>query len=258
MIHIKTKKEIEVMEKGGKILAEVLSEILSNVKPGISELDLDRLAEKLILEKGGEPGFKRVEGYKHTICVSTNDTVVHGIPTGYRFKEGDVVGIDCGVFYKGFHTDMAETRKVSVKNSKFKIKNYEGIDGFLKTGKKAVEEAIKMAVVGNRVGHISQTIQNIIEGEGYSVVRSLIGHGVGRSLHEEPEVPGFLHDRIKDTPLLEDGMTIAIEAIYNMGKPDVVYGRDDWTIRTKDRSLSGLFERTVAVTNTGVMVLTKQ
>lgn len=254
MSKIKNKKEIEYMRQGGKILAEVLWEIMDNIKPGVSELDLDRLAERLILQKGGEPGFKRVPGYKNTICISTNDVVVHGIPTDYRFKEGDVVGIDCGVFYKGFNTDMAET--VQIQDSKVKSQK---VDKFLKVGKKALEESIRQAKVGNRIGNISETMQRIIEREnGYFVVRNLVGHGVGEELHEEPEVPGFLSEPIEKTPLLEPGMTIAIEAIYNMGGYGVVYSNDDdWTIKTKDHSISGLFERTVLITPKGPIVLTK-
>lgn len=251
MINIKTKEEIEIMKKGGKILAEVLFEVLDSAKPGVSEIELDKLAEELILKKGGEPGFKKVSGYNHTICMATNDVVVHGLPTAYKLKEGDVIGIDCGVFYKGFHTDMSESLRVK------KLKS-DKVDIFLNTGKKALEEAIKVAKIGNRVGHISKVIQDIVEKEGgYSVVRSLVGHGVGRELHEEPEIPGFLSSKIDKTPELLEGMTIAIEVIYNLGKKDVIYANDDgWTIKTKDHSLSGLYERTVVITKEGPFVLT--
>ncbi len=252
MIDIKTEEETQTMRKGGRILATALREVLEHVKSGVSELELDARAEELIRKHGAEPGFQKIPGYKHTICVSTNDVVVHGIPTAYRLKKGDVVGIDCGVFYKGFHTDMAETIQVEsgAKND---------VSKFLETGKRALGEAIKVARVGNRIGHIAKTIQDIVEKQGgYSVVRSLVGHGVGRELHEEPEVPGFVHGPIEKTPLLQEGMTIAIEVIYNMGKSDVVYrGDDNWTIVTKDGSLSGVFERTVAVTRNGPVVLTQ-
>jgi len=258
VIDLKTEQEIKIMQIGGKILAEVLKEVLDHAKVGVSEFELDQLAEKLIVEKGGESGFKKVDGYKHTICVSTNDVVVHGVPTEYKFKEGDIVGIDCGVFYKGFHTDAAQTLRVATQNSKLKTQNYDKIDRFLQTGEKALWEGIKNAKAGNRIGHISKAIQKIVEGFGYSVVRSLIGHGVGRQLHEDPEVPGFLDGPVLETPLLKIGMTIAIEVIYNMGKRDVVYsGSDGWTIKSKDKSLSGLFERTIAITNEGAIVLTK-
>lgn len=255
MIEIKTPEEIKIMAEGGRILAEVLREVLQQVKPGVSELELDQLAEKLILEKGAEPGFKKVKGYEHTICISTNDVVVHGVPTAYKLKEEDVVGIDCGVYYKGFHTDAAQT--IRIKDKGLRIKKDE-VDRFLETGEMAMWEGIKAAKFGNRIGNISKAIQDIVGGQGYSVVRSLIGHGVGRDLHEEPEVPGFLDSAIFKTPLLKIGMTIAIEAIYNMGKSDVAYSnRDGWTIKSKDGSLSGLFERTIAITDKGTIVLTK-
>ena len=257
MIPIKTPQEIKIMEKGAKILAKALFEVLQYAKPGVSELELDLLAEELITKQGGEPGFKKVEGYKHTICISTNDVVVHGIPTDYRLKEGDIVGIDCGVFLEGFHTDMSETVRIS--NIQYPISNIQNdkVDEFLDTGEKALELAIHQVRPGNRIGHISKTIQMIVEGGGYSVVRELIGHGVGRELHEDPEVPGYLSGKIDNTPLLKEGMVIAVEIIYNMGRKEVVYsGKDDWTIKTKDGSLSGLFERTVAVTKEGHRILT--
>lgn len=265
MIDLKTPKEIEIMRVGGKILADALWEVLAQVKPGIIEIELDRLAEKGIVARGGEPGFKKVPGYKHTICVSTNEVVVHGIPGSYALEEGDVIGIDCGVFYQGFHTDMCQTLRVKsqissvrqAQNKKLKTQN-DKVDMFLENGERALEEAIKVAKVGNHIGHISKTIQDIVEKEGgYSVVRSLIGHGVGRELHEEPEVPGFLMRPIEKTPKLVVGMTIAIEVIYNMGKSQVMYGNDDgWTISSADGSLSGVFERTVAITEHGPEVLT--
>ena len=251
MIHLKTDREIKVMQEGGKILAYVLKEVLEHAKVGVSELELDQLAEKLILDQGGEPGFKKVDGYKHTICISTNDVVVHGVPSPYRLQEGDVVGIDCGVYYKRFHTDAAHTVRV-------KAKSEDKVDKFLETGEKAMWEGIRAAKLNNRIGHISKAIQGVIEGQGYSVVRSLIGHGVGRKLHEEPEVPGFLQGQIDKTIQLAEGMTFAVEVIYNMGRSDVVYSNSDgWTIKSKDGSVSGLFERTIAITNQGAIVLTK-
>jgi len=253
MINIKSKQELELMKHGGHILSLVLYEVMGSIRPGVSELELDQLAEKLIIEKGAQPGFKKVKGYYHTICMSTNDAVVHGIPGGYKFKEGDVVGVDCGVFYKGFHTDMAETKLV--KSSKPKIQS--PVEKFLEVGKYALNEGIKQAVLGNRIGHISKAIQDIVEVEnGYSVVRSLIGHGVGRELHEEPEVPGYLVSKIEKTPFLKEGMTIAIEVIYNMGSKDVVLDPDGWTIKTQDGKIAGLFERTVAITKGKPLLIT--
>lgn len=249
MIRIKSEKEIQAMAEGGKILSAVLWEVIKNIKPGVSEKDLDNLAEKLILGKGAYPGFMKVEGYRNAICVSTNDVVVHGIPTDYKIKEGDVVGIDCGVFYKGLHTDMSQTIQVDGKQNGEVYK-------FLKTGEKALEEAIKVCKAGNRVGDISRTIQDIVEGEGYSVVRSLVGHGVGKDLHEEPEIPGFLDTSVSKTPLLRDGMAIAVEVIYNMGGSDVVIDKDNWTIRTEDRSISGVFERSLVIRGSNPLILT--
>lgn len=253
MIQPKTQEEIAIMREGGRILAETLWKVLDEIKPGVSELDLDTLAEKLIVERGAEPGFKRVKGYDHAICVSTNDVVVHGIPTDYRFREGDVVGIDCGVYFKGFHTDMAET--IEVKSEKLEVgsKNSK----FLEAGERALEEGIKAARGENRIGHISKTISDIVEKEGgYSIVRTLVGHGVGKNLHEEPEVPGIIHGSLSNTPKLVEGMAIAIEVIYTMGGPEITLGKDGWTLRTKDGSLSGLFERTIAITDKEPIVLT--
>jgi methionyl aminopeptidase len=256
MIKIKTPEEIKIMTASGRILAETLSEVLAQIKPGISEIELDKLADKLIIEKGGYPGFKKVAGYHHATCISTNDVVVHGLPSDYKLRIGDVIGIDCGVFYKGYHTDMSET--VRVRNLESKIQD-DKVDKFLQTGKKALEQGIKAAKLGNHVGDISKTIQDIVEAEnGYSIVRSLVGHGVGVDLHEEPEVPGYLAENINKTPVLKEGMTIAVEVIYNMGKNGVVLANDDgWTIKTEDGSLSGVFERTIAITPSGPVILTK-
>lgn len=250
MINIKTPDQIEKMKIGGKILSDVLWEVVSKIKPGVSEIELDTLAEKLITERGGKPGFKEVEGYNHTICVSTNDVVVHGIPSKRILQEGDLIGIDCGVFYGGFHTDMSETIVVG------KVKD-QTIQRFLSVGKYALEEAIKQAKPGKHIGDISKTIQDIVEVQNhYSVVRSLVGHGVGRDLHEDPEVPGYLTGKTHETPLLKEGMVIAIEVIYNMGGPDLTLDNDGWTLRTKDSSLGGLFERTVVITENEPLVLT--
>lgn len=267
MIKIKNTQEIEIMHIGGKILSETMRELIDFIKPGVSEKELDKLAEALIVQKGGEPGFKKVDSYDYTLCVSTNDQVVHGLPTDYIFKENDVVGIDCGVFYKGFFTDMSKTLRVLSQKSNFPPgtrfvesgKNQKDeIDRFLDTGKKALKEAIKVARPGNRVGHISKIIQDTVEGAGYSVVRSLVGHGVGKKLHEEPEVPGFLYGTIDSSPVLKTGMTLAIEVIYNMGKHDILRSKNDnWTIITKDRSISATFEKTIAITKNGPLVLTE-
>ena len=247
----KTKKKIETMKRAGLILGQVMDEIVDFVKEGVTELDVDNLAERRILELGGEPGFKKVDGYKHTICASTNDVVVHGIPKERKLVNGDVFGFDCGVYLEGYHTDMAETVIVGEANDEAKKK-------FLEVGKKTLFEAIKQAKPGNHVGNISKVMQEGIEGNGYSIVRSLVGHGVGKELHEEPEIPGYLDGKIDNTPELYVGMTLAIEAIYNMGEAGVVFeGTDDWTIVSEDGSLAGLFERTIYVDENGPKLITE-
>ncbi len=250
MMDDKTRKKIEIMRRAGVMLGEVLGEVLGAVKPGITEIELDRLAERLILEKGGEVSFKKVDGYQNTICVSTNNVVVHGIPKERVLKEGDIIGIDCGVYLEGYHTDMAETIIVGGTTD-------EKIKQFLRVGKKAMYNAISEAKAGHRVGHVSREMQEAIEGGGYSVVRSLVGHGVGKELHEAPEVPGYLEREIRKTPILEPGMTIAVEAIYNLGGFGVKYdGSDDWTIVSEDGSLAGLFERTILISENGPELIT--
>lgn len=251
MIDLKNEKQISDMQYGGHILSDVLWAVLQEVKPGVTGLQIDQLAEKMIKERGGESGFKKVPGYKYTLCICTNEVVVHGIPTNEPFKEGDMVCIDAGVFYKGFHTDMAETIIVGQSEN-------PKAEHLLKVGKQALDDGIAQATIGNRVGHISQAIQKKVEGAGYGVVRSLIGHGVGRELHEEPEVPGYLQGSIVHTPLLVEGMTIAVEVIYAMGSPDVTYAnKDGWSIKTADNSLSAVFERSIAITKNGPVILTK-
>lgn len=250
MIDDKTRRKLDAMRRAGKILGEVLQEVLLSVRPGVREIELDRLAERLILEKGGEPGFKKVDGYQHTICVSTNNVVVHGIPKDRTLEEGDIIGIDCGVYLEGYHTDMAETVIVGTPKD-------EAVKQFLRIGKKAMMDGILQVKPGHRVGHISRAVQDLIEGKGYSVVRSLVGHGVGKELHEEPEIPGYLEKEMRKTPILEEGMTFAVETIYNMGGQGVKYeGSDDWTIVSEDGTLAGLFERTVVVTDIGVELIT--
>ncbi len=274
MIITKTPQEIAIMKKAGHMLATALQETCQAVKPGISEIELDKLAEKSIRAQGGEPGFKKVEGYHNTLCIETNDVVVHGIPRKYVLKEGDIVGLDCGVFLQGFHTDMAETVRVlkapskasewlSSMGSDYKTHSYDSteedeVDRFLRIGKEAMWDGINQVKAGNRVGHISAAMQEKAEKiGGYSVVRSLVGHGVGRELHEDPEIPGYATRPIEKTPLLKPGMTIAIEIIYIMGGKEVAYrGDDDWTIVSEDGSLSAMFERSVVVTEAGFELIT--
>src|SRR3989344_7512277 len=253
MIHLKSEAEIGKMVEGGNILSEVMAATLSQVKPGVTLTELDTFAQNKIVKAGAQPSFLKVPGYRWTLCTCVNDVVVHGIPTDYRVKEGDVVGIDCGVYYKGFHTDASWTILVGADV----VKNRVVKEKFLHVGETALNRAITQVKRGNYIWDISKAIQTTVEEGGFSVVRSLIGHGIGRQLHEEPEVPGFLDKKIENTTRLSQNMTIAIEVIYNMGKPDVVYSEgDNWTIKTEEGSLSGLFERTVAITKNGPLTLT--
>jgi methionyl aminopeptidase len=253
MITIKSKREIEIMSEGGKILRKILNTILENLKPGVTTLALDQLAEKKILEFGGRPSFKMVPGYRWSTCITLNDEVVHGIPGDRKISDGDVVGVDIGIYYQGFHTDMAET--VLVGGQKSQKRNEKS--KFLEVGRKALEKAIAKAKPGNYLGEISKTIEENIKKAGFSPVYSLTGHGIGRKLHEEPQIPCFLEGEIENTPLLKKGMTLAIEVIYNLGSPEVVLSCDGWTIKTKDGKISALFEETVAIVDSGFLVLTR-
>lgn len=245
-------EKLKAIRHSGEILGDALYETLNQVKPGVTELELNNFADKYIVDQGGYPGFKKVPGYKHALCVATNDVVVHGIPKKRKLTSGDIICLDLGVYYGGYHTDMAETKFVGVAEVPKEIKK------FLTTGKQAMWDGIAQALPGNRVGHISQAIQKKVEREGYSVVPNLVGHGVGKTLHEKPEIPGILMRPIEKTPLLKPGMTIAIEVIYNMGGPDVAYdGSDDWTIVTVDGSLSAVFERSLEITEKGYKLLTR-
>jgi len=253
---IKNLTEIKTLEQGGKLLSCILKALLQEAKPGVATADLDKLADNLIQKTGGTPSFKTVPGYKWATCMCVNNEVVHGIPDD-TLHAGDILCIDIGLLYQGFHTDMAWT--IRIHNSEFRIKNSREaeIDKFLLTGEKALDNAIKQAKVGNRGGHISQAIQQTIEGGGYSVVKALVGHGIGKDLHEDPQIPGFLDTDVHKTPFLQEGMTLAIEVIYNEGKEEVEYKNNDgWTIVAADRSLSAVFEHTIVITRTKPKILT--
>jgi len=249
VILIKNDKEVKIMAEGGKKLWEVLDAVLENLRPGMTTLQLDRIAEEKILSLEAKPSFKMVPGYHWTTCITLNDEVVHGIPGEKEIRARDVVGIDIGCYYQNFHTDKAVTVTVGENPPQAK---------FLQVGKMALEKAIEKARPGNYLGEISLTIQKIIETAGYSPVRVLTGHGVGRDLHEDPSIPCFLFGDVKKTLKLKAGMTLAIEVIYNQGSGDVVLRDDGWTIATQDGKISGLFEETVAVTTTGPLVLTRK
>ena len=250
MVKLKTQDEIEIMAKGGAVAAQVLKETLSLIKEGVATLELDRFAEARILSFGAKPSFKGFEGYPYSTCININEGIVHGLPKAKdQIKRGDVVSVDLGVFFQGFHTDVSWSVLVGDKES------YPEQARFLKIGQLALEQSIKICHVGNRIGDISATMQEIVEKAGFSVARDLVGHGVGQNLHEEPQVPCF-GQRGKGLRLL-GGMVLAIEVIYTMGDSKLRISEDGWTMGTRDGKISALFEQTVAVTNRrGYEVLT--
>lgn len=236
---VRNRYELSLMRQGGQISAQALKEVLANVKVGVDGLKLDSIAEQKIKNLGGEPSFKTVPGYTWATCITINEQVVHGIPTDRKIEEGDLVSIDLGVVYRGWHTDCAWSVLVSGSEEQKEKKK------FLRVGEQAMWDGIDQAVEGNRIGDISDAIQKRIEGGGLFVVRSLVGHGIGRSLHEDPEVPGYGK---KSTGLvLKTGMTLAIEVIYAKGTSEVILEKDGWTFSTADGSWAGLFEMTVIV-----------
>lgn len=248
-IKIKKPHEVAIMAEGGKKLAQVKARLKEKIKVGANAQQIDDLAEKLILESGGKPSFKMVPKYYWTTCVNVNEGIVHGIPKKQIvFKKGDVVSVDLGVFYKGFHTDTSFTVGLQVDRKTAK---------FLETGKQALKEAIGETEVGNRVYDISKAIEQRIKKGGYSPVRALVGHGVGRQLHEEPQVPCFTYGKSSESPKLEEGMVIAIEVMYAKGGGDVSLEDDGWTISASDGTITALFEETIAVTKSGPKVLTE-
>ena len=235
------------MREGGKKLGKIRERILDEAKSGVKTIDIDKLAEKLILEAGGKPSFKTVNGYSWTTCICVNDCIVHGIPNNYVLKDGDTVTIDIGMFYKSYHTDTASTIIIGKRDDKF-----------LNTGKLALKKAIKAATIDNRIGNISKTMQKIVEDKGYNVSRVLIGHGIGKKLHDDPQIPCFLDkEDIQQTPILKKDMTLAIEVIYMEGKHGIkIDPKDDWSIYTKDGSRAAMFEHTIAITDKAPLILT--
>lgn len=242
----KTNEEIEIMKKSGHICAQALKKVLENVKVGVSCQALDLIAQKEIERQGAMPSFKTVEDYQYTICTTINEQVVHGIPTGRILKEGDIIGIDIGALYNGYHSDLAITVPVGKTSSE--------IEKFLSVGRATLIEALKQVKPGNKIGDVSSTIQEGIEKAGYSIVKNLTGHGVGKELHEEPMIPGF--GRRNTGQKILENMTLAIEVIYTSGSGEVGVEKDNWTITSADGSLGGLFEQTVVVKNGGPIVLT--
>lgn len=245
---LKSPAEIAIMTEAGRMAGEVLEKIIPEVKPGVSTLYLDKLAENLIKKLGGEPGFKRVPGYYHSICTAVNEEVVHGIPGERILKEGDIVAIDVGVYFKGFHSDTAVTLPVGSVSKE--------AENFMLAGREALMAGIRAAEIGSRVGDISAAVEEILTSHKYGIVHSLTGHGVGRDLHEDPLIPN--HGLAGTGELLTEGMVIAIEPIYTDGNPEIFLSEDGWTITSPGSTLAGQFEHTIALTSSGPAILTKR
>ncbi|MDN5212336.1 type I methionyl aminopeptidase [Fulvivirgaceae bacterium BMA12] len=246
MIHYKTEGEVDIIREGAQILGKAHGEVARFIKPGVKTKDLDKIAEEFIMDHGGKSSFKGYNGFPYTLCISVNENVVHGFPGDYQLVEGDIISIDCGVLFNGFHSDSAYTYPIGEVNNE--------VLNLLKVTKKSLYVGIENARCGQRIGDIGFSIQNLVEAEGYSVVRELVGHGLGRDLHESPEVPNF-GKRGKGTKL-QSGLVIAIEPMVNLGQRNVVQEADGWTIRTKDRKPSAHFEHTVAIFSDRTEILT--
>ncbi|MDN5205137.1 type I methionyl aminopeptidase [Fulvivirgaceae bacterium BMA10] len=246
MIYYKTEEEVEIVKEGALILGKAHGEVAKRICPGIKTKELDDIAEEFIRDNGGKPSFKGYNGFPYTLCISVNENVVHGFPSEYELKEGDIVSIDCGVFYKGLHSDSAYTYPIG--------KVSEEVLKLLKATKESLYIGIEQAKCGLRVGDIGYAIQNFVEKKGYSVVRELVGHGVGKSLHEGPEVPNY--GKRGKGPKLMNGLVIAVEPMINLGTRSIVQEADGWTIRTSDRKPSAHYEHTIAVLSDRTEILT--
>lgn len=246
-VTIKSAREIELMRESCRLLEIVHNELADIIKPGISTLDIDRYGEKRIRSLGGIPNFKNYNGYPASICVSVNDEVVHGIPNKHRIlQEGDIVSLDAGLIYKGYHSDAARTYGVGQVSPE--------AQKLMDVTKQSFFEGIKFAKAGNHLHDISNAIGNYAQSFGYGVVRDLVGHGIGTSLHEDPQIPNFLQ-RSKGIRL-QPGMTLAIEPMITMGRPEVCWLDDDWTVVTEDESLAAHYENTVLITDGEPEILT--
>jgi methionyl aminopeptidase len=246
MIIIKNHDEIAIMRKAGRILGETLLLLEKEVKPGVTTANLDRIAEEFITKHGAKPSFKGLYGFPSSLCISVNEQVIHGFPGGYVLKEGDIVSIDCGTFYDGFHGDAARTfpvGNVSVDAQKL-----------IDITRESFFQGIKFAREGNKLTDISYGIQSYVEAAGFSVVRDFVGHGIGRKVHEDPNVPNF--GKSGRGPKLLEGMVLAIEPMVNAGTYKVKTLKDGWTVVTADASLSAHYENTVAILSDGPEILT--
>jgi methionyl aminopeptidase len=242
----KSQAEIEKMARAGKVVRGCLDLLAQEIRPGITTRELDRLAEKFIRAKGGSPTFKGYRGFPRSICASPNDMVVHGIPGKVRLREGDILGVDVGVTIEGYIADAAMTFPVGEISAQARE--------LLRVTEESLMQGIAQCRVGNRVGDISYAVQTHAEAHGFSVVQSMVGHGVGREMHEDPQVPNF--GPADQGPVLREGMVLAIEPMVNAGGFAVEMGDDSWAIYTKDGSLSAHFEHTVAITTKGPRILT--
>jgi methionyl aminopeptidase len=237
MLYYKTGEEIELIRESSLLVAKTLAEVARHIRPGITTLELDRIADTYICDHQAEPAFKGYNGFPNALCISVNDQVVHGIPGAYALREGDVVSVDCGVLKNKLYGDSAYTFAVGEVAA--------DVLHLLRTTRECLDKGIEKACAGNRVGDISAAVQEHAEANGYSVVRELVGHGVGRYLHEKPEVPNY--GKRGSGMQLKEGLVIAIEPMINMGKRAVVHDNDGWTVRTADGQPSAHYEHTVAV-----------
>jgi methionyl aminopeptidase len=237
MLYYKTQEEVELIRESSLLISKTLALLAKEIKPGITTLALDKMAEEYIRDNKGVPAFLNYRGFPNSLCISVNSQVVHGIPDNNELKEGDICSVDCGVLKNGFYGDSAYTFSIGEVDEKtFRL---------LKVTKECLYKGIEAAVAGARLGDVSFAIQNHAESNGYSVVRELVGHGVGRHLHEKPEVPNF--GRRGSGIVMKEGLVIAIEPMINMGVKNVVHERDGWTVRTADNLPSAHFEHTVAI-----------
>lgn len=247
MIILKSKAEVEKIAKASRIVASTLQGLKAYVNPGMTTLMLDAFAEKRIIEAGGIPAFKGYRNFPATLCVSVNEEVVHGIPSEKILKDGDIVGMDLGVIVDGFYGDAAITVPIGEVD--------EEILRLLDVTEKSLYAGISQGLAGGRLSDISHAVQSTVEPHGYSIVTDFVGHGIGRSLHEEPQIPNF--GPKGKGPRLKEGMVLAIEPMVNIGKPEVEVLEDGWTAVSSDRSFSAHFEHTVAITKDGPVVLTQ-
>jgi len=247
MIVLKSAREIALVRAGGRILAEAMAMLRDLVKPGVSTQEIDREVEALIARRGARPAFKGYRGFPATVCTSINEEVVHGIPSpSRRLREGDIIGLDLGVIVDGYYADAAFTLAVGEVPPEVRC--------LIEVTRESLDLGIAQARPGNRLGDISHAIQRYVEGHGFSVVRAFVGHGIGRELHEDPQIPNF--GEPGRGPLLKPGMVLAIEPMVTMGRPEVRILEDRWTAVTQDGSLSAHFEHTIALTATGPVILT--